>query len=260
MPDFFTVSKWLPLFLNPLPLFLLFVFLVGLFTRRKSKLAGLIPLAAVLFWVASTPWCADQLARWWEEPRKAAIEVADKADVAIVLGGLSNPLSSTRDHLELSSAAERLVEAVQLYRNGKVGALLITSGSGDVLHPEAAEAPELAAFARAWGVPEKDLLVEGKSRNTHENATLSLPLVTKKGWKKVVLVTSAWHMKRALGVFRKAGYQAEGRTLTTWPVDTAESRTAWPFNAVPDPASLGVVQTVLKEAVGWDVYLAQGYL
>jgi uncharacterized SAM-binding protein YcdF (DUF218 family) len=260
MPDFFAISKILPLFLFPLPLFLLLVILLSAIASRKSLLARAILGVAVVFWAASTPWVADQFARWWEDPRKATVELPLRSDVAVVLGGLTNPLSSTKEHLEFGGASERLLEALLLYKEGRVGAILITSGSGDLLHPEAAEAPELAAFARRWGVPEVDLVVESKSRNTRENASLTLPLIRERGWKTVVLVTSASHMKRSVAVFRKAGFGSDGLSLTTWPVDTLETHAAWPFNAIPDAVSLLAVQVLLKEVVGWAVYGVQGYL
>lgn len=259
MADFFSLSKTLPLLLNPLPLFLLFLMIASIANRKKVASRWIL-LSAVVFWVLSTPWLADQLSRWWEEPRRAAVELPQHSDVAIVLGGMSNPLSSNKEHLEFGSSSERLLEAIHLYKTGRVSALLITSGSGDLLKPEAAEAPDLAAFALEWGVAPADLLVESKSRNTHENATLSLPFLQKKAWKSAVLVTSAWHMKRAAGVFRKAGYTQGGLKLSLWPVDTLESRRGWPLNLFPDAGSLETTQVIFREVLGWLVYGTQGYL
>jgi uncharacterized SAM-binding protein YcdF (DUF218 family) len=149
---------------------------------------------------------------------------------------------------------------VSLYKEGRVKALLITSGSGDLLDQDHVEAPGLAAWARSMGVPAEAVVVESKSRNTRENATLSLPLAEAKGYRSFVLVTSAAHMRRSEAIFRKAGYAKDGRTLVTWPVDTQRSATKFPFNAVADPSSLATVQGVLKEAVGYAVYWVQGYL
>jgi uncharacterized SAM-binding protein YcdF (DUF218 family) len=259
MPDFFSLSKTIPLFLNPLPLFLLFLMVFSIVVRRSSGSRWIL-LSAIVFWTISTPWFADQLARWWEEPRKADVELPAHIDVAIVLGGMSNALTSNKEHLEFGSSSERLLEAIHLYKAGRVSALLITSGSGDLMNQEATEAPDLAAFALQWGVSPADLVVESKSRNTRENASLSLPLLKNKGWKSAVLITSAWHMKRAAGVFRKAGYTQNGLKLALWPVDTRESRRAWPLNFFPDEGCLETTQILLREVVGWAVYGTQGYL
>ena len=259
MPDFFVFSKVIPLFLNPLPLILLVLILWPLWIARKKPRLVVIPLLAMFLWVISTPWFADTALTWWEQPRKAAASLPPQSDIAIVLGGMSNPLTATPGHLEWGSASERLLEALELYRDGRVGALLITSGSGNLLAPEAAEAPALAAFARRWGVVESDLLVESASRNTRENASLSLPMLQKRQVKSVVLITSAAHMNRSEAVFRKA-LAGTGLTLALWPVDTRVSGTPFPFNAVADPASLAETSAVLREVVGWVAYRLAGFL
>jgi len=138
--------------------------------------------------------------------------------------------------------------------------LLITSGSGDLLNQDAKEAPALGQWAMAMGVPPEAIVVESASRNTRENASLSLPLAQERGYRSFVLVTSASHMPRSAAIFRKAGYGAEGRTLVLWPVDTQQSQTRFPFNALPDPSALATVHAVIREVLGYAVYAVQGYL
>jgi len=259
MFDFFVLSKVAPLLFYPLPLLLLISFICSWFVR-KNPVRWILTLVPVILWLAATPWAAHQASAWWETPRSVRASLPPVSDVAIVLGGLSNPLSSTTEHLEFNGAAERLTEAVALYKEGRVKALLITSGSGDLMNQDAKEAPGLAAWARAMGVPDEAILVESASRNTRENATQSLPLAVGRGYKSFVLVTSAVHMPRSAAIFRKAGYEKDGRSLVLWPVDTQQSRGGFPFNAVPDPSSLATVQAVLREAVGYGVYWVQGYL
>jgi uncharacterized SAM-binding protein YcdF (DUF218 family) len=259
MPDFFAVSKIVPLLFYPLPLVLLLLFLLS-WWPKKSPVRWPVRVLVVLLWTGSTPWFADQTARWWETPRVGRDTLPPVSDVAVVLGGVSDPTVSTPDHLEFNRSAERLTEAVALWREGRVKALLITSGSGELLDPAAVEAPGLAAWARSMGVPAGNIVVEAKSRNTYENAVFSLPLATAHGFKSFVLVTSAAHMPRSAAIFRKAGYARDGRTLVLWPVDTQRNTEKFPFNAVPDPSSLSAEQTVLREAVGYAVYALQGYL
>lgn len=259
MPDFFVFSKIIPLLFYPLPLLLLGMFVITWFLKR-NPVRWAMRIALACFWLFSTPWLADVASRWWESPRSIRAELSPVSDVAVVLGGLSDPTSSTSEHLEFARSVERLTEAVALYKEGRVKAVLITSGSGDLLNQEAKEAPGLAAWARSMGVADADLVVESASRNTRENATLSLPLAEAKGFHSFVLITSASHMPRSAAIFRKAGYDQNGRTLALWPVDTQRSDTRFPFNAVPEPMALATVQSVLKEMLGYGVYWAQGYL
>jgi len=259
MPDFFVISKIAPLFFYPLPFILLLIFFVS-WWLKKNPVRWIVRIAVVVLWIVSTPWCADQVSQWWEMPRSTRDKLPPVSDVAVVLGGLSDATVSTPEHLEFNRSVERLTEAVALWREGRVKALLITSGSGDLLDPTALEAPGLGAWARSMGVPAEDILVESKSRNTRENATLSLPLAQGRGFHSFVLITSAVHMPRAAAIFQKAGYGAVGRSLALWPVDTQRNTEKFPFNAVPDPSSLTTVQAVLREVVGYWVYRAQGYL
>lgn len=259
MPDFFILSKLIPLLLYPLPLFLLAIFFLSWFLK-KNPVRWIVRALVVVFWTVSTPWFADTASRVWEVPRKEVDELPAVSDVAVVLGGMSDPAISTDDHLEWGRSAERLTEAVALWRQGRVKTLLITSGSGNPWNQDAKEALGLASWARSMGVPEGALVVESQSRNTLENAVLSLPLVEARGFQSFVLVTSAGHMRRSEAIFLKAGYASKGRTLVTWPVDTQIDSRRFPLAWVPDPGSLQTVQSHLKEAVGYWVYRLQGYL
>lgn len=259
MPDFFVLSKVVPLLLFPLPLVLVAIFALS-WAMKRGVARWLVRIAVAMLWLCSTPWFADSLSQAWEAPRIATDKLPAVSDVAVVLGGLSDPKISTPDHLEFNRAAERITEAVALWKQGRVKALLITSGSGDLYDPSAVEAPGLAAWARSMGVPAEAVLTESASRNTFENADKSLALAQTKGFHTFVLVTSAVHMPRSAAIFRKAGYASQGRSLALWPVDTQRNRVPFPFNAVPDPNSLTTVQAVIREAVGYLVYQIQGYL
>ena len=259
MPDFFAWSKILPALLYPLPLILLALFALSWAVGNPAA-RWTVRVLVVLLWTASTPWLADTLAGWWEVPRTSASTLPPVSDAAIVLGGLSNPQVSTPEHLEFNRAAERITEAVDLWRAGRVENLLITSGSGELLGQDAVEAPGLAAWAERQGVPAKAIAVETKSRNTKENAEFSLPIAHDHRWKSFVLITSAVHMRRSEAIFRKAGYASNGNTLAVWSVDTQHDVRPFPANAVPDPSSLVAVQAVIKEVAGYAAYWLMGYL
>lgn len=259
MPDFFVISKIVPLLVYPFPLVLIALAVVSWWVQPRGPRWALRALVA-LVWLAGSPWVADLAVGAWEVPRRTLADLPAVSDAALVLGGLSDPVVSTPEHLEFNRAAERLTEAVGLWRAGRVKTLLISSGSGDLLNPAAVEAPGLAAWAVAQGVPADRVLVEDRSRNTYENARLSLGLADDKGLRSVVLITSALHMRRSAAVFGKAGFDRGGRHLILWPVDTQRDLRPFPLNLVPDPGSLANVQAVLKEVVGMVAYAWQGYL
>jgi len=259
MPDFFAWSKIIPILFYPLPLILILIFVLSLWLK-KNPVRWHLRILVILMWTLSTPWLADQASLWWETPRSTRDYLPGVSDVAVVLGGLSDQKTSNPEHLEFNQAAERITEAVALWKEGRVKYLLITSGSGNLLDPDAVEAPGLATWARSMGVPAEAVIVEPKSRNTRENATFSLTLARHRGFHSFVLVTSAAHMPRSAAIFRKAGYAVEGRSLVLWPVDTRVDNEKFPFNLVPDPSSLATVHSVIREVLGYAVYAILGYL
>jgi len=259
MPDFFAWSKILPMLLYPLPALLL-ALLVLTWWMKPRVMRWIIRVLVLVLWTISTPLAADWLLGLWQPGLKHRADLPAVSDTAVVLGGLSDGGNADPEHLDFNSAAERLTEAVQLWREGRVKTILITSGSGTLSRPEAREAPGLARWARQAGVPEEALIVESASRNTRENAVFSLPLLEARGLESAVLITSAVHMPRSEAIFRKAGYADAGRTLVTWPVDRWSQFADLPFCLVPDPSSLAAVQGLLKEWAGFAVYKALGYL
>jgi len=136
-------------------------------------------------------------------------------DGIIVLGGAVELQSSqARGKIAVNSAVMRLIEGAELARKHPEAKLLFTGGTGDPLRPEPREAPYAAQLLRQFGTPEGQLLIEDASRNTYENAIYSQRLVQPQPGQTWVLVTSARHMPRAMGVFRAVGWK-----VIPWPVD-----------------------------------------
>jgi len=134
----------------------------------------------------------------------------------IVLGGMEDIAPDhTGNIAQVNDAAERLFVAYELSRRFPEATVLY-SGGKLVFNPENAGGFEVGPdILRRMGLPEERLIVEGLSRTTAENATLSREMVPDQGTGPWVLVTSAFHMPRALGSFCAAGW----RNLIPYPVD-----------------------------------------
>jgi uncharacterized SAM-binding protein YcdF (DUF218 family) len=94
--------------------------------------------------------------------------------------------------------------AAALYRAGKARWVLLSGGNPPGDENVAPEAEAMAEVLRALGVPASAMRLEGRSRNTLENAVLSLALVRQVGARRVLLVTSALHMPRRSPCFRRS--------------------------------------------------------
>ena len=128
-------------------------------------------------------------------------------DGIIVLGGTVNQLTTRyRGQPALTGGAERLTEFVALARAHPEAKLVFTGGSALILHPDVKETEVARLFLAQMGLDIRRVIFEDQSRNTYENALYSFRLVAPKPQERWVLITSASHMPRSVGTFRKAGW------------------------------------------------------
>lgn len=128
-------------------------------------------------------------------------------DGIIVLGGTVNQLTTRyRGQPALTGGAERLTEFVALAKRYPDAKLVFTGGSGLVFHQDVKEAETARLFFAQMGLDTRRIIFEDQSRNTYENALYTYRLVSPKPAERWVLITSASHMPRSVGCFRKAGW------------------------------------------------------
>lgn len=187
-----------------------------LWTKRRWKLGrGLLTAVSLaltaLLLAPLQPWLTETL----ENRFPGNPDLPAHIDGIIVLGGAIEPLiSEARHRIALNDAAERLTAAVMLAKAHPEAVVLYTGGSADPLRQDATEAPLAATLLTSLGLPADRLLVEGRSRNTFENALLSQDLVKPQNGQVWVLVTSARHMPRSVGIFRRLNWP-----VIPYPVD-----------------------------------------
>jgi uncharacterized SAM-binding protein YcdF (DUF218 family) len=150
---------------------------------------------------------------------RADLDAPPKPTGFIVLGGAEDRLvGQARKAPTLNEAGERMLEAVVLARKFPEAKIAFTGGDAGILYKSDTEAEGAATLLVALGVAPERLILESKSRDTYENAVFLKAELEKAGElgpdKRWVLVTSAFHMPRAMGAFRKAGLNLEA-----WPVD-----------------------------------------
>jgi len=136
-------------------------------------------------------------------------------DGIVVLGGAIDPeFAAARGAPDLNEAADRITIVAELARKYPAARILYSGGNGRLLLRSGTEAQFAGALFETFGVPASRLILEDQSRNTAENAIFSLRLARPKPAERWLLVTSAYHMPRAIGAFRKAGFVVEA-----YPVD-----------------------------------------
>lgn len=213
---FFISAKLLSYFLT-LPnaaVFSVVAPVLGLWTRWRHA-CRIVTTAAVAFLLlcAFSP-LGSILLRPLEDrfPRPA---LAAPPTGVIVLGGVTDEvITAARNNVALTAGAERLTEAVALLHRYPNLRLVFTGGSGRL---EPTSITEAAAARRFWmelGVPAGQMAFEDRSRDTWENAVFTREMLQPRPGETWLLITSAAHMPRSVGIFRQIGMP-----VTPWPVD-----------------------------------------
>ncbi|WP_046242666.1 YdcF family protein [Hymenobacter terrenus] len=254
---FFLLSKLLDLLLLP-TVWLLALLLAALVARQPHRQRQWLRAVVALLLVGTNSALVNEALLAWERPPVPLAALPTRADAAVLLTGITLVDKSPHDRVYLGPGADRFTNTLWLYRAGRVRRIIISGGSGSVLSKAHTEAGDLATLLRLAGVPASDILLEEKSRNTRENALFTKQLLAAHpDIKSLVLVTSAFHQRRALGCFRKvglqpisfpAGFRSSDRTYTPnyWLVPSAEALENWSL--------------LVHEISGWLMYKALGYL
>jgi uncharacterized SAM-binding protein YcdF (DUF218 family) len=222
--------------------------------RRRSAAAWVLAVAAgASLWIASMPVTALFLARALESGHPpVSIEATPPADAIVLLGGaVRGALPPQRPNLVLGPAASRVWHAAALYRAGKARWIVVAAGGAPHrADGEQVEADVIVEMLRTLGVPQAAIRAERMSTDTRENAAYALPLVQALGARRVLLVTSAWHMSRAVTSFTKTWAPA-GIELVPVPVDFSSMETGAGLKLwLPSVSALGFVTNALKEFAG----------
>jgi len=253
---FFVLAKIFWFFAQPLNL-AIFLSLAGLLAlslrRRRSGYAALGAGIAIL--VLSTWTSLGALMMLPLEQRYQRPDILEKVDGVIVLGGgFEASVNMARGGYELSASGDRFVEAAVLAKRFPEAKIVITGGQGSLVmdgDTDAATAPRLLT---ALGVAPERLILEGKSRDTYENAQFTKEIVKPGMGETWLLVTSAFHMPRSMGLFRKAGFE-----VTPWPVDYRTTGMEH-FGLTQDNPidSLEITQLAVREWLGLLAYRLSG--
>jgi uncharacterized SAM-binding protein YcdF (DUF218 family) len=252
-------AKFLTQLAYPLSLCLLLVPLGMLLRRGRWRRTGAtlitFGLGWLLLWSLPMPsfWLRVGLER--ENPPRAATDYPASAAIIVLGGGIEVPQPGWRDDPDLSGAADRVWFGARLYRAGKAPLVVLSGGTLDQSPGAQSEASAMATFIEDLGVPASALLLEDQSRTTSENAINTIALLHERGINEAFLVTSAMHMPRALGVFRKLGLN-----VIAAPTDfeAVPPLGPWLLRWMPDSQALDGSSRALKEYAGLLVYQLRG--
>jgi uncharacterized SAM-binding protein YcdF (DUF218 family) len=252
---FFILSKLLNFLLMPV-IWIIVAFLLGLIGKNEKRKKWFIWISFILLIIFTNPFLSNFATKKLEMPYRQISEINKVYDYGIVLGGMAQ-WDLKYQRLRFEAASDRLEQAVYLYKTGRIRKFLLSGGSGSTIKPDDKEMRFIKDYMLAVGIPDSAMVVESNSRNTHENAQFVAEIM--KGQQaSYLLITSAFHMRRAAGCFKKVGIK-----VLTWPVDRISTPDDEQFNIqnilLPSSDCLSNWSLILKEVIGYWVYRVMGY-
>ncbi|MBK8509218.1 MAG: YdcF family protein [Candidatus Competibacteraceae bacterium] len=217
--------------------------------RNRRRTGGwLLALALTWLWLWSTPAFSDWICITLEQRYPPIpIENLPVADAIVVLGGATQSVRPPkRIYPDLDASADRIVHTARLFRAGKAPLIIASGGNLPSSKRADSEAAIMAELLQELGVPASAILPEMHSRTTRENFDYTLPILHRLGAHRILLVTSALHMPRALALFNSVDLE-----VTPAPTDFEAPRTTWRFQRwLPDARALNYSSRALKEYLG----------
>lgn len=250
---FFLLSKLLDVFLSPYTWGLV---LMGAAVpwrvrdrsprqTRRRRLYGGLGLGLLL--VASFPPISNVLLWRLEHGATSTYDASVTYDAVVLLGGVVDERAMNTSHqISYNDNVERLIVTHRLVRDGKARVVIVSG-----ITPEA---EVLAQQLEDWGIAKDRIILEARSRNTRENAVYSQEIARSRGFERVLVVTSAFHMARAAECFAAVDMKVD-----TLSVDYRASPSIPLGEWIPRAGSLGLTTMVLREMGGRVIYRVQGY-
>lgn len=253
---FFILSKLLAFITTPI-LWLFVLLLLAFFKKDAAVKKKLLVSALLIFFFFSNSFIFDEVVRKWEIPAIKQDQLTVSYDAGIVLGGIS-VYDPSKDRLQFYSSGDRLFQAIELYKSGKIKKIFFVGGSGSITDADMKEGVYVHAYLTKIGIPESAILIEQESKNTRENA-INAKIILDKNFTTgtYLLITSATHMRRASACFAKVGINA-----LPYSTDCMSGPRKFIFDHVfiPDASALWAWNVLIHEWLGYLTYKIAGYI
>ena len=240
---YFVFSKLLLVLILPFTWFLAF-FIAALVVKKPHLKRRFLIISAVIMLLFSSPVLFSIFSHYWDI-KPVPLKKTGAYSCAVVLGGFSGEDANGNGFFNTS--ADRFIEGLKLLTTGKVTHILISSGNGNLIHTKFEEADWVQTQLKQLNVPDSCVLIENRSRNTIENAAFSKIILNKSHLQPpYILVTSAFHMRRSMNIFKKTNLD-----VIPYPCNyIAGEKNISVDGLIPDAAVLGSWNYYTKEVVG----------
>ncbi len=234
---------------------------LALYRHPKYSLAALV-IAIVLLLVAGNLLIAGKLVQSLEWKHLPADELPN-TDAIVVLSGKFHPKEYPRKTVEIGANGDRLLYGGWLYKQGKAPRIIVTGAGRPIGGEQTTKVSEdMATLLQMVGISEDVIEIESEARNTYEHTLYCAPIFERQGIQSILLVTSAMHMPRAMGVFEHLDikitaaptdfYYTVGTKPVTW------QGKIWQF--IPTWKGLAATSDAIHEYLGIAYYRWKGWI
>lgn len=227
-------------------------------SRRRRWLGATVLLATALgLWAIAQPPLVAPLMGELERPwLQSTVDQAPAADAVIVLGGGWRESPHEFAGFDLTAAADRLMTGIELCQRGRAAALVLGGDPPISAGGSSPDTEQVRRWLERWGLAKVPFHTLGPVINTRDEAVSARELIQRQKWKRVLLVTSAFHMRRALAVFAKEGVAVHPVACDFQAERLPAASLSWkPF---PDAEAIAVLDLWWHEQVGWLAYRLLG--
>ncbi len=243
--------KFLPHLFSPITLFIIILFFCLVIKARKTAF-----LALFAFAFSSTPLISNELMIWIERDHQPlAINSLKKADGIIVLSGMTTKVRSLQNSLrDFNGSVDRIFATIKLYKSNIAPKIIIASGYPATKQSDT-EGYLLSMIAQSQGVPSRSIKLLTPARNTEEEA-IAVKAMGVQGSNHFYLVTSAFHMNRAINIFEHYGISVKPFAADF----RQENNSISLLNFIPQASALTKTSIVVRELIGRSYYKLKFYL
>ncbi|ADR23249.1 hypothetical protein MATR_29020 [Marivirga tractuosa] len=229
---------------------------LAFFIFRKWKFRKYLAiLGFALFIIFTNDFLANWFLKAWQTEAANLESIKNqKFTYGVLLTGMTNTLKEPKDRVYFNQNADRILQAIMLHQQGIIDTLYISGGGATALRKDLQEARVISNYLESIQFPMDKVILEDQSRNTVESARFASAYISSQT--EILLITSASHMPRALGCFKKEDFRVQPYPTVFLTNDEMIN----PSMFLPSDDALLKWNILFKEWMGYSAYWIAGYL
>jgi len=254
---FFVVSKIISFVLSPL-IWIIALLVWALLAKTAKKRVRLLIISLLMLLLFTNSFLVGLITRGWAWEGTDGTKIDRVYKVGIVLGGNTISYNPLLSKITYNYNVDRLMQAMTLYKEGKIERILVTGASGNIVYRDVKEGALMRDALLTMGVPDSVILLDTVAENTHQNALFAHKILIEHHISDTcLLITSSLHMRRALGCFKK-----EGVAVHPYATNLLRSNSVVTFDYLIYPYAINITiwEGMTHEILGYLVYKLLGYI